>query len=34
MIERVQKIKKPNEQVMIKTQSTLSMKKKIKSKPI
>jgi hypothetical protein len=34
MIVRVQKIKEPNEQAMIKPQSTLSMKTKIKSKPI
>jgi hypothetical protein len=31
---RVQKIKKPNEQAMINTQSTLSMKVKIKRKPM
>jgi hypothetical protein len=34
MTARVQKIKKPNEQAMINTQSTLSTKTKIKSKEI
>jgi hypothetical protein len=34
MTVRVQKIKKPNEQAMTNTQSTLSMKTKIKRKPI